>query len=103
MGGQGWFMKTELLQHFLYSELYRGESGEDLHFSYCLFKNDVPIYILHKGVDNKDEWQDLSLGKRGLDDKAQWRTKQHKNIRDQVLRHYTTKGWLSGRGNSTLI
>lgn len=103
MGGQGWFMKTELLQHFLYESIFNEGSGEDLHYSYCLFKNKVPIYIIDKDVNDSKTWQDLTLGKRGEDDQAQWKQTQHLDIRNKVLKHYTTKGWLSGRGNSTLI
>lgn len=103
MGGQGWFMKTQHLQHFLYDSIFNENSGEDLHYSYCLFKNKVPIYILDKDVSIPEGWQDLTLGERGKDNRAQWKQTQHLEIRNKVLKHYTTKGWLSGRGNSTLI
>ena len=103
MGGQGWFMKTELLQHFLYDKLKEEGSGEDLHFSFCLFKNNIPIYIIDKDKEDQQTWQDLTLGERGADDQAQWRQSQHKNIRNKLIKHYSDKGWLSRKGNSTLI
>lgn len=103
MGGQGWFMKTELLNHFLHQPPVDLTTGEDLHFSYCLFKNNIPIYVLDKDKKAKETWQDMSLGKRGEDDKAQWRTNPtHFSIRDKLVKIYTDLGWEFG-ANKTVI
>jgi hypothetical protein len=94
MGGQGWFMKTELLYYFLYQPPVDLTTGEDLHFSYCLFKNNIPIYVLDKDKNNLKTWQDVGLGKRGEDDKAQWKTNpNHFPVRDKLMEIYTSLGW----------
>ena len=93
MGGQGWFMKTELLKHFLYQPPIDLSTGEDLHFSFCLYKNNIPIYVLDKDKKDNSTWQDLELGKRGSDDKAQWRYLNHKPARDKLVSKYASLGW----------
>ena len=93
MGGQGWFMKTELLKLFLLYPFFKEESGEDIHFSFCLFQAMVDIFVLDKDRNKVDTWQDTTLGERGLDDKAQWKQKQHSKVRDELIKHYVELGW----------
>ena len=93
MGGQGWFMKTELLKLFLLYPFFKEESGEDIHFSFCLFQAMVDIFVLDKDRNKVDTWQDTTLGERGLDDKAQWKQKQHNKVRDELIKHYVELGW----------
>lgn len=93
MGGQGWFFKTELLKHFLSEPIKLEGSGEDIHFSYCLYKNDIDIYVLDKQQQDESTWQDTTLGKRGADHKAQWKQKEHIETRNLLLKHYTKLGW----------
>lgn len=93
MGGQGWFMKTELLKLFLLYPFFKEESGEDIHFSFCLFQAMVDIFVLDKDRNKVDTWQDTTLGERGLDDKAQWKQKQHNKVRDELVKHYVELGW----------
>lgn len=93
MGGQGWFMKTELLKLFLLYPFFKEESGEDIHFSFCLFQAMVDIFVLDKDINNVGTWQDTTLGERGLDDKAQWKQKQHNMIRNELVKHYVELGW----------
>lgn len=93
MGGQGWFMKTELLKLFLSYPFYKEESGEDIHFSFCLSQSSVDIYVLDKDKDDIETWQDTTLGERGNDTKAQWKENQHIKIRDELVKHYVELGW----------
>lgn len=94
MGGQGWFMKTELLYHFLDQAIIEQSNGEDLHFSYCLSNKSIPIIVLNKDRKNKDTWQDLTLGKRGGDDFGIHKVdKNHWQVRDRLLKAYAKKGW----------
>jgi len=93
MGGQGWFMKTELLKLFTSYPYLLDDSGEDIHFSFCLFKNSIDIFVLDKDIDNKDTWQDTCRGSRGNDEKAQWKNTTHKIVRDKLIDKYTSLGW----------
>jgi hypothetical protein len=94
MGGQGWFMKTELLYHFLSETTVDESTGEDLHFSFCLANKNIPIMILDKDKKDRDTWQDLTLGRRGRDEFAQHSTnKTHHKVRDELLKVYAQKGW----------
>ena len=94
MGGQGWFLKTELLNHFLDEYIVDESTGEDLHFSFSLANKNIPIFILDKDKNDKDTWQDLTLGERGGDDYSQWKNNPtHFETRDFLLKAYAEKGW----------
>lgn len=94
MGGEGWFMKTELLQHFLREDIVEPSNGEDLHFSFCLHNVGIPIVVLDKDKKNKDTWQDLTLGTRGADEFGLHTTDtDHYVKRDRLLKLYSSKGW----------
>lgn len=103
MGGQGWFMKTELLYHFLNETIVDESTGEDLHFSFCLANKNIPIMILDKDKKDRDTWQDLTLGRRGGDEFAQKGTNPtHHKVRDELLKVYAQKGW-KFKNKSSLI
>ena len=94
MGGQGWFMKTELLFHFLHRPPLELNTGEDLHFSFCLYNNNIPIYVLDKDRKDKETWQDITLGTRGSDNKAQHKVNdEHFPLRDSLVKKYVELGW----------
>jgi hypothetical protein len=98
MGGQGWFMKTELLNHFLDEHIIDESTGEDLHFSFCLANKNIPIMILDKDKNDKDTWQDLTLGERGGDDYSQNKNNPtHWEVRDKLLKAYAEKDWKFSR------
>jgi len=103
MGGQGWFMKTELLKYFLYQPPIDLSTGEDLHFSFCLYKNNIPIYVLDKDKKDKSTWHDLGSGKRGSDDKAQWKQPNHKPARDRLVSKYASMGWEFQTNKTSII
>ena len=104
MGGEGWFMKTELLQHFLRGSIIEPSNGEDLHFSFSLHSVGIPIVVLDKDKKDKDTWQDLTLGRRGADEFGLHRTdNEHYIKRDKLLKLYATKGWKFNKGLKALI
>ena len=104
MGGEGWFMKTELLQHFLRGSIIEPSNGEDLHFSFSLHNVGIPIVVLDKDKKDKDTWQDLTLGRRGADEFGLHRTdNEHYIKRDKLLKLYATKGWKFNKGLKALI
>src|SRR6056300_33310 len=93
MGGQGYFLKTELLRKYCNYKTHSTLSGEDIHLGFVCYKENIPIYVLDKDENDKDTWQDLTLGKRGDDEKAQWKYPTHKPVRDKLMEIYTSMGW----------
>lgn len=103
MGGQGWFMKTELIKYFLHRPPLELNTGEDLHFSFCLYENNIPIYVLDKDKKNKETWQDITLGERGMDEKAQYKSnKNHFPLRNALVSKYVELGWEFGKPSQLL-
>lgn len=92
MGGQGYFLPTKLLKHFNTSMIYE-EYGEDIHLGYICWLNKIPTYVLDKDINNPYTWQDLTMGRRGSDSKAQWKYPTHKPIRSKLIKKYTELGW----------
>ena len=93
MGGQGYFFKTNLLKEYCNTKIHDTLSGEDIHLAYVCWKNNILTYVLDKDENNKDTWQDLTLGERGRDKMAQWRYSTHKPIRNKLMKIYTSLGW----------
>lgn len=93
MGGQGYFLKTELLRKYCNYKTHSTLSGEDIHLGFVCYKENIPIYVLDKDENDKDTWQDLTLGERGNDEKAQWKYPTHKPVRDELMGIYTSLGW----------
>lgn len=93
MGGQGYFFKTELLKEYCKYKIHSTLSGEDIHLGFVCYKENIPIYVLDKDESDKDTWQDLTLGERGNDEKAQWKYPTHKPVRDKLMEIYTSMGW----------
>ena len=93
MGGQGYFFPTSLLIKYCENKIHDTLSGEDIHLGYICWLNNIPIYVLDKDKNDKDTWQDLTLGSRGDDDKAQWKYSTHKPIRNKLMKIYTDLGW----------
>lgn len=93
MGGQGYFFPTKLLKEYCNTKIHSTISGEDIHLGYVCWLNNIPTYVLDKDKNDIDTWQDITLGKRGHDDKAQWRYPTHKPIRNKLMNIYTTMGW----------
>jgi len=93
MGGQGYFFKTELLRKYCNYKIHNDKWGEDIHLGFVCYKENIPIYVLDKDENDKDTWQDLTLGKRGDDEKAQWKYPTHKPVRDKLMEIYTSMGW----------
>jgi hypothetical protein len=93
MGGQGYFFPTKLLKEYCNTKIHSTISGEDIHLGYVCWLNNIPTYVLDKDKKDIDTWQDITLGKRGHDDKAQWRYPTHKPIRNKLMNIYTTMGW----------
>lgn len=93
MGGQGYFFKTELIRKYCNYKIHSTLSGEDIHLGFVCYKENIPIYVLDKDENDKDTWQDLTLGERGDDEKAQWKYPTHKPVRDKLMGIYTSLGW----------
>ena len=103
MGGQGYFFPTSLLIKYCENKIHDTLSGEDIHLGYICWLNNIPIYVLDKNKNDKDTWQDLTLGSRGDDDKAQWKYVAHKPTRNKLIKIYTDLGWDFNKGFKSLI
>lgn len=93
MGGQGYFFPTHLLIKYCENKIHDTLSGEDIHLGYVCWLNNIPIYVLDKDKKDRDTWQDLTSGRRGRDDKAQWKYSTHNPIRNKLIKIYTDLGW----------
>ena len=103
MGGQGYFFKTELLRDYCNHKTHSDISGEDIHLGYVCYKMGVPTYVLDSNRNDKDTWQDMSMGERGMDDAAQWRYSTHIPVRDNLISIYSKLGWKFELANPSVI
>ena len=93
MGGQGYFFKTDLLYDYVKYKTFDMSTGEDIHLGFICHKLNLPTYVLNSDKSNKDTWQDLTEGQRGIDNVAQWKDLNHKSSRDRLIKIYKELGW----------
>ena len=103
MGGQGYLFKTELLRRYCDYKIHDDKWGEDIHLGFVCYKENIPTYVLDSDRNNKDTWQDTTVGERGVDEVAQWRYPTHKPVRDKLVGIYSKLGWKFKLANPLVI
>lgn len=93
MGGQGYFFKKEILKFYSNIGTYSSITGEDIHLGFTCWKNNIKTYVLDSDKEDIDTWRDLTLGKRGNDENAQWRYNDFYFLRDSLISKYKSLGW----------
>jgi len=92
MIGQGYFMHRDILRNYTNTNPLH-PYGEDIHLAYCLYNNDIPLYVLDIDKEDKSTYPDLTYGRRGNDAKSQWKHPRHQKLRDFLMESYTSSGW----------
>ena len=66
-------------------------NNSNVEMLYDIVNNEVrqeTLYDLDKDINNPYTWQDLTMGRRGSDSKAQWKYPTHKPIRSKLIKKY---------------
>ena len=91
--GHCWFFKTEWIHHMWREQAFTFENGEDIHFcAACQIYGGIDSYLPSQTQTDVDNWGDTKP-MLGTDEIATWRKPEHNSTRDQLYRHWISKGW----------
>jgi hypothetical protein len=96
MAGHSWFIKRETLKYVAYEQPYTYQTGEDLHFSYCVHKyGNIPIYATPHPSHKPEIWGcDPEYGmKIGNDNNASYKQNNFIKLRNDIVKHQIKNGW----------
>lgn len=94
--GHAWFFRQEWAKYLWYEKPITYDNGEDIWFSYLAQKyGNINTFVPPHPVNNTDLWSTEfdAAAEYGMDDNANWRLSNHRQLRDKICAYCIDNGW----------
>lgn len=98
--GHCWFFKTEWCKNLWKDRPASWDNGEDIHLAAaCQIYEGIKCFVPRMPRGNIQLWGDTEVH-LGSDNVATWKTSNHSDLRDNVIKYWIDRGWnpLAARG-----